>query len=132
MKIKYKLLAFVPLFMLTGCGKSHEYKNVVKDIKDTGNTKMFIVNDVNDNRERIVILDLYYYGGFAKDFKYVQIGDTVRVVTDAMCKEDYYKDRLTLASPFVGISVNYDSINARKQREEFEKQKQNMMGGDCR
>ena len=131
MKIKYKLLAFVPLFMLTGCSKNHAYKNVVKGIKDTGNTKMFMVSDVNDNRERIVILDLYYYGGFAKDFKYVQIGDTVNVITDAMCKEGYYKDGMTLVSPFVGISVNYDSINARKQREEFEKQK-TIMWDSCR
>ena len=121
MKIQYKLLAFVPLFILTGCGKSHEYKNVVKGIKDTGSSKLLLVSDVNDNSERVVILDLYYYNDIAKDFQYVQVGDTVKIVTDAMCKESYYKDSKTLASTFAGVYVNYDSINARKQREEFEK-----------
>ena len=130
MKVRYKLLFFVPLFVLTGCGKSHEYKNVIKNIKDTDDKKLLVVCDANDNSERIVILDFYHHRDEAKDLKFLAVGDTVNVVTDAMCNENYYKDNRTLFSPFTGVSVNRDSINARKQRAELEKQ--NMIGDTCR
>jgi hypothetical protein len=132
MNVRYKILFLVPFVLLTSCGKNREYKNVVKNIKDTDDKKLIVVRDVNDNSERIVILDFYNHIDAARDFKFLAVGDTVNVVIDAMCNEKYYTDGRTLFYPFAGVSVNRDSINARKQRAELEKQKQNMMGDTCR
>ena len=127
---KYKILALIPLFALVGCKKHdiQEHKNVITGIVVFDNHKMFLMQDVETNQDRVLKLnDIYSDSLFVTDFNYMYLDDTLKIITGGdFLNEDYYQDNFILNDVFLGMDYNKDSIYARKQRGQFNIFEQNM------
>ena len=74
---KYKLLALVPLFILSGC-KGREHKNVIVDKVVNGTQRVWKLSDVESGKIRFFTYLRRAKGGSFYD--YLEVGDTVSVV----------------------------------------------------
>lgn len=128
---KYKLLALIPLMMMTGCG--HESgKNIVKSVTTVsypsgGCTKMVLLQDIKTGVERIYETTTY-------DFGYLKYGDTVTVYTYWPNTHKLYDEKRVLAPNDFNVIFNQDTISERKKREryaveckKFEEKRQEML-----
>ena len=98
MQIKYKLLAFLPSIMLTGCTECFFHENVVQDMT----SDKLLIKDIKDNKERIVYL--------TSPLSFVSIGDTVYIFTRDSKKylhQSFFADERELR-------LNMDLINQRR------------------
>jgi len=129
---KYKLLALVPLMVLTGCKKTEKYTypNTVDEIVTIDNQKIVLLSDVSTGQKRFFKIE-YGYSNFAMthsnkifaDFDYLQSGDTITLITST---KDNYENNAILDGNFWGVKYNADTIYARKERNKLNQLKQQM------
>ena len=127
MKIKYKLLALVPLMALVGCGKKYEHKNIFLGMVRDGTKRTILIRDVETGTERIFKADeagarrgnvwLWY-----KDYDYLQPGDTVTVIVDGIYSDKAYQNHKVLSSDELFLAYNKDSVYNRMEREKYAKE----------
>ena len=112
--VNYKLLALMPMFVLTGCGEKIAHRNIITDKVEKGNEKAFVIKDAKTNVERVYEIGP---GLNAKDnFDCFQIGDTISIYTGGVYRsEDYYQNNTILHSGEFGMSYNTDVIKLRAE-----------------
>ena len=107
MKIKYKLLAFVPVIMMSGC--DYEAQVVVKE--KSNNT--LLVKDVESGKDKVIIST----EKFNKSLEYVVPGDTIVCVSSSDPDGRWYKNQqvINLEYIYCKLRFNKDTIFARQQ-----------------
>lgn len=120
---KYKLLALVPLMVLTGCKKAEKHANVVTGIGNLNNDKVVSITDIKTNIDRIYI----YHGTpeypYAPWIDYIQIGDTVAIYADVVI---YQHSRILHNKKHATLRYDNDSIIVRQERDKMNKIKHEM------
>ena len=133
MKTKYKLLALVPLMALVGCGKKYEHKNIFLGTAKDGAKRTILIRDVETGTERVFKADEYWEGRHVntwhRNYDYLQPGDTVTVVVGGIYSDKTYKNYKVLSSDELNLLYNEDSVHNRKEREKFNRMKQQMQNG---
>ena len=114
--LNYKLLAWIPLILMTGCKKA-EHKNIILNPTTVGNIRTILIKDTQSNTERI--FKTTYTPG--SDFDYLKVGDTVSIKSRFGFPDDYQK-RKVLEFEMFRLSYNNDSIENRKARKAYENQ----------
>ena len=113
---KYKLMALVPLFVLTGC-KRTEHKNVIIGKMTNDTERMLLFSDVQSGQQRAFI---YSKGKRKSSYDYLEVGDTVSLFTGGrLLSEDCYQKHLLLDFYDVEIKYNADSVQARQKMKHF-------------
>lgn len=123
-KINYKLLALMPMFVLTGCGEKHVHKNIVIGKASVGNDKIFSVKDTKTREERVFRIGAGLNA--RSDFDCFKIGDTISIYTGGVYRsEKYYQTNAVLNSGEFGMSYNPDLIAARRKQQKIGMMNQN-------
>lgn len=113
MKTNYKLLALMPLFVLTGCGEKRAHRNVITNIATKGATRSFVLKDIDTNAERIFVFSRTNL----ECCDYLQQGDTISIFTGGLNRSDKaYQEKMILNYGEFGIGYNADTVRARRYR----------------
>ena len=117
----YKLFILMSFLLLTGCNKP-EHKNVVTGKGTIEEKPMLLLEDVDDGTERILYInswDIDYYNN-------TDLDDTVTLRSSWISKvsDKNYASHFVFYPGDIKCVYNNDSIYARKQREKFNKSKQ--------
>ena len=111
-KMNYKLLALVPLFVLTGC-KRQEHKNVIIDKITNDTERMFLLSDIQSGQKRVFV---YSCGNRKSQCDYLEAGDTISVFTGGVLVSGRnYQKQLVLRGGEVEIEYDTKRVHARQQ-----------------
>ena len=113
---KYKLMALVPLFVLTGC-KRTEHKNVIIGKVSNDTERVWLLHDIQSGQERVFS---YTKGNRKSPYDYLEVGDTVSLFTGGrLLSEDCYQKHLLLNFNDVDVKYNADTVSFRQKLEHF-------------
>ena len=117
MKLKYKILALIPVMAIAGC-KKYEYKNVITGKGTYNNQKMLLLEDVKSHKERIYQFSDRYEPDFFED---LELDDTVTIIAGGIYNSSDvgYQNNIFLSAGDFGIRYNY----ARQERQRFNQMK---------
>ena len=117
----YKTLVLSALFALVGCRPTH--KNVIVDIKDVDNKKVFLIHDVKTDAERFFTVDysphirpsMTYSVQYYLSLKSLVVGDTVGVKKIRATNYRYARTDV-LENGDYELIFNKDSVFTRQER----------------
>ena len=124
MKLKYKILALIPIMAIAGC-KKYEHKNVITGKGTYNYQKILLLDDAESHQERIYKFSGRYTPYF---FDCLELDDTVTIIAGGIYNysEAGYQNNIILNAGDVGIQYNTDSIHARRERQKFNQMKSEM------
>ncbi len=109
--MKYKLVVFVPLFVLIGC--EHKHTCLVRNV----HKNEIYAYDIESGKNKTFV-----YHGRYDHFEYIYPGDTFECISNNRFE---YKYNTVIDIPYMGhLMTNIDSLNARQNRKWREKLKQ--------
>ena len=123
MKLKYKILALIPIMAIAGC-KKYEHKNVITGKGTYNDQKILLLDDVKTGVERI-----YNISETCNFYDLLQLDDTVTIFTGPdiyFGAEKHYQESLVLDESDARLRYNTDSINVRRERQKFNQIKSEM------